>query len=156
MLQREYLFVGGMPEAVSVYQESRDPSKISWVHRSILDTYQDEFAKYAKKHELLRLQNVFGALPSQIGKKIIYRRFAAGAPSLQIKQAVDLLVKAQLASKVIHSHGNGIPIKAEEKGKVFKQIFLDIGLLHHMIGIPPQRIYGMDEIKLINEGAAAE
>ena len=54
--QREYLFIGGMPEALKVYLETGSYNAAHEVHRSILDTYIDDFAKYARKAELARLR----------------------------------------------------------------------------------------------------
>lgn len=47
--QREYLFVGGMPEAVQIFIETGALGEVTAVHRSIAETYQDDFSKYAKK-----------------------------------------------------------------------------------------------------------
>jgi predicted AAA+ superfamily ATPase len=70
--QREYLFVGGMPEAVSVYKESGSITEVSEVHRSIIDTYRDDFHKYASQKDLLRLQKVFSQIPSRLTQKTKY------------------------------------------------------------------------------------
>ena len=61
-LLREFLFVGGMPEAVQVYTESRSLSEVQEVQRSIIDTYRDDFAKYAGPGELTRLQRVLDTI----------------------------------------------------------------------------------------------
>jgi len=47
--QREFLFVGGMPEAVYAFTEENSLMEVTAVHRSIAETYQDDFSKYAKK-----------------------------------------------------------------------------------------------------------
>ncbi len=44
-LLRTYFFVGGMPEAVSVFAKSKKLSQVSDVHKSIIDTYWDDFPK---------------------------------------------------------------------------------------------------------------
>ena len=70
--QREYMFIGGMPEAVKTYIETESVSKVQDIHRSILYTYIDNFAKYAKKSELVRLQKIFRSIPLVQGEKIKY------------------------------------------------------------------------------------
>ncbi|KPA12121.1 ATPase AAA, partial [Candidatus Magnetomorum sp. HK-1] len=42
--QREYLFTGGMPEAVMMYKNSLSFAEIFDIHRSIVETYQDDFS----------------------------------------------------------------------------------------------------------------
>ena len=154
--QKEYLFVGGMPEAVSGFKDSHDFHAVSRIHNTLIETYIDDFAKYAGRTDLTRLQNVFRALPHQGGKKVVYARFSREDTSVQIKNALELLLKARIVTKVIHTHGNGIPLMAEMDERVFKLIFLDVGLLNRMVGLPPHTLQGMDEVSLINAGTLAE
>jgi len=58
---REYLFAGGMPEALQVYHASRSLEEVAAIHRSIADTYQDDFAKYARGRDLALLQRVLNS-----------------------------------------------------------------------------------------------
>ena len=155
-LMRKYMIVGGMPQAVFVYKESNDFFQVARIHDSILDTYVDDFAKYAGSTDLLRLQNVFRALPSQLGKKVIYKRFYRDESSVKIRHSLELLIKAQLAAKVIHSDGNGIPLGAEMDDQVFKLLYLDVGLLNRTSGIPPREISAMEWSSLVNNGIVAE
>lgn len=154
--QREYLFVGGMPEAVSCFKDSHDFHAVSRIHNTLIETYIDDFAKYAGQADLARLQNVFRALPHQGGKKVVYARFSREDTSVQIKNALELLLKARIATKVIHSPGKGIPLMAEMDERVFKLFFIDVGLLNRMVGLPPHTLQGMDEVSLINAGTLAE
>ena len=54
-LQREYFFIGGMPEAVLVYSQTKSLSETREIHRSIIQTYQDDFSKYATAAVVNRL-----------------------------------------------------------------------------------------------------
>lgn len=71
----QYLFVGGMPEAVPAFQESASLDEASSVHRHIVGTSEDDFAKYARLRELVRLQRTFRMIPRQIGQKVKYVNF---------------------------------------------------------------------------------
>ncbi|PIE35903.1 hypothetical protein CSA56_02345 [candidate division KSB3 bacterium] len=46
--QREFLLLGGMPEAVQSYIESASVADVIDVQRSSAETYQDDFSKYAR------------------------------------------------------------------------------------------------------------
>ena len=70
--QREYIFTGGMPEAVLTYKETQSITDVSEVHRSIVETYQDDFSKYAKHRELVLMQQIFRQIPRNVGKKVKY------------------------------------------------------------------------------------
>ena len=46
-LLRQYWVVGGLPEAVSAWAQSRDFMRVSRVHQSVVATYRDDFDKYS-------------------------------------------------------------------------------------------------------------
>ncbi|MDZ7759236.1 MAG: hypothetical protein U5L00_03140 [Desulfovermiculus sp.] len=71
-LQREFFCVGGMSEAVFEYQKKKSLISVQEVHRSIIDTYQDDFAKYARRNDLMLLQKVLSFIPRALGQKIKY------------------------------------------------------------------------------------
>lgn len=155
-LQREYLYVGGMPEAVKVYCESRQCAEVADVHNEIMMTYQDDFAKYASQRELLRLHKVLNHAPSAVGKKVKYSSISSDDTSRDVKAAVELLSKAGLITKVCHSDCSGVPLAATIDSNTYKLLFLDIGLMNRMCGIDWQTLSMMDERVLVNEGALAE
>jgi predicted AAA+ superfamily ATPase len=88
--QREYLFVGGMPEAASAYIENHGLPEVTAVHRSITDTYQDDFSKYAKQKDLVLLQKIFRQIPRIIGQKIKYSNISRDNKSREVKTVIDL------------------------------------------------------------------
>ncbi|MBF9017779.1 MULTISPECIES: ATP-binding protein [unclassified Oceanispirochaeta] len=152
--QRDYLYCGGMPEAVLAFQE--DPYTVSDVHRSLIDTYQDDFAKYARKSDLIRLQQILNRIPLQVGKKIKYVHLSPDDKAAEVRRVLDLLSKAKLCSLVYHSDCSGIPLRAGRNERVFKILFLDIGLMNHLTGLNWDILRKMDERTLINEGSIAE
>lgn len=155
-LQRQFFFVGGMPEAVANYQKNKSLASVSEVHRSIIGTYQDDFAKYAGRNDLLLLQKVLAFIPRSLGKKIKFSAIDRDQRSAKVKEAVDLLAKARVCHKVCHSHCTGIPLSAEANDSVYKLLFMDIGLANHVCGLDWTAISGMDEQQLVNEGGLAE
>lgn len=154
--QREYLFVGGMPEAVSVYKETGSISEVTEVHRSIVDTYRDDFHKYASRKDLIRLQKVFAQIPHRLTQKTKFSHYDADARTHEIKHAIDLLVKARVCFPVMRSHCNGVPLNAEVDEKSFKLLFMDVGLAGHILGIKWNSIEAFTATELVNEGGLAE
>ena len=154
--QREFLFVGGMPEAVNLFCETGSFEQVADALRDILGTYLDDFSKYAGKHELLRLQKVFRQIPAQIGKKVKYSNISRENRAAEIKSAIDLVLKAHLCWKVSHSDCSGIPLAAGVQDRVYKLLFIDLGLLNSMLGLQWSHILNMDERKLIHQGSLAE
>ncbi len=153
---REYLYIGGMPEAAALYLETQDVHQVAVVHDSIIHTYFDDFSRYAGKADPLLLQTILRRMPSAVGQKILYTRFSEDHTSRPIRHALELLIQARLVSKVIHSDANGIPLGAEMDERVFKLLNLDTGLMNRMAGLSLATIRGLTGQRLINEGALAE
>lgn len=154
--QREYLFVGGMPEAVQAFVEENAFPEVTNVHRSIADTYQDDFSKYARKQDLVLMQKVFRQVPRIIGQKVKYSNVSREDKSGKVKTVIDLLVKARICHQVFHSHCSGIPLLSEINENVYKLLFMDVGMTAHLTGLDWIALQGMDGQALVNEGKLAE
>lgn len=154
--QREYLMIGGMPEAILNYLRSGQFSDIIPVHRSIISTYLDDFSKYATGKVLLRLQKVFNFIPRSVGKKIKYSNISRDEAARELRFAIELLSKARIINPVFHSHCSGLPLQAEIDEFTYKALFLDIGLMNRICGLDWLAISNLDNRQLINEGALAE
>jgi hypothetical protein len=155
-LLREYLLVGGMPEAVARYMDSRDPVAAVAVHRSILNTYVDDFSKYARASDLERLRRVFEALPANLGQKVRYNRFHPDWRAADIRRALELLQRAGIAVPAVHSDGSGVPIGAEEDPTVFKLFHLDVGLVGTATGLGNVSFEDFRSGRFVNQGVLAE
>ncbi len=153
---REYLLVGGLPEAVLAHRESGSPLEVAVVHRSIADTYQDDFAKYAKGVQLTRLQRLFRSIPRSVGRKVSYRNLDPDSRAGEVRVAIELLVKARVCTPVVHSHCSGLPLGADSDDRTYKLLFMDVGLMNHVCGLDGPSIDAMDAIRLVNEGGIAE
>ncbi len=155
-LLRSYYFVGGMPEAIAVFAESQSYRKVMEVHQSIIDTYRDDFPKYASSRNLNRMTSVFNFVARHIGEKVKYSNISSHDQSVTIKKDLDLLCMARVISKVTHSHCSGLPLQADMNDRVYKLLFLDIGLMNSICGLDWRVISQLDDMKLVNEGAIAE
>ena len=155
-LVRLYDFVGGMPEAVKVYAETRSLRAVSAVHASIIDTWRDDFPKYAGRRDLTRMLRVFNFAASQVGRKVKYSNVSPDEQSATIRRDLDLLAMARVVARVTHSQCTGLPLQAALKEKVFKLIFLDIGLMNTICGLGWQTIAGRTGTELVNAGPGAE
>ncbi|MCY4467676.1 MAG: ATP-binding protein [Thiotrichales bacterium] len=155
-LLRTYLFTGGMPESVRAYARSRRLRDAGEVHRSIIDTYREDFPKYVGSRSLPRIVNVFNFAARNVGRKVKYIHFSREATAATTRADIELLCMARVLSKVVHSHCNGLPLQADSDPRAFKLIFMDIGLMNAVCGLGWTAIEGMNETRLVNEGAMAE
>jgi len=155
-LVRTYFFVGGMPEAVKTYAYSRQLKDVSEVHNSIIETYREDFSKYIGSRNLIRIQNVFNFAARNVGQKVKYSQFSSQDKSATIKSDIELLCMARVLAKVIHSHCSGLPLQADVVEKVYKLIFMDVGLMNAVCGLGWNTISQMADTQLVNEGTIAE
>ncbi|MBS0648969.1 MAG: ATP-binding protein [Verrucomicrobia bacterium] len=155
-LVKEYVVIGGMPAAVETWIIDRSLPKVSQVHRNLITTYRDDFAKYSGRIDKERLDEILLAVPKFLGEKFIYSKVNPDVKSVVAKQALDLLCKARVCHRVTSAHANGIPLGAELDKKFFKSIFLDVGLCSAALGLTLDQITAVNEIALVNSGGVAE
>ena len=156
MRQREFLFTGGMPEAIQAFKDSGSLEETADIHRQIVSTYEDDFAKYARHKELMLLQRIFRMIPQQVGHKVKYVNFSRDHRSRDVKNAIEMLEKARICLRVSSSHCSGIPLHADIDWFSFKLLYFDIGLMNHICGMNWRTLGKMDHVQLVNEGAIAE
>ncbi len=155
-LFKEFVTVGGMPEAVSTWIKTSSLEALGQVHNNLINTYQDDFTKYAGKLSIINLEEVLHAVPKLLTKKFVYSHVNPTARHESIKQALSLLLKARLCYKAQSVSANGIPLGAEVNSKIFKIILIDVGLVSTMLGLKLHQFSNMEDILVINKGALAE
>jgi len=153
---RRFLAVGGMPEVAEAWLETGSPGEVARLQASIINTYRDDFAKYAYGTDPILLRRVFDWVPARAGDKVIYSHISPDSRSAKVRRAIEYLSDARVVSPVVHSHGNGLPLGAEARPRVYKLYFLDVGLAAGATGIrriDPEKLQSRD---FINSGRLAE
>lgn len=155
-LTRLFFVLGGMPEVIAAYYNSRDLNACFQIQKNILATYEDDFHKYQKRIHYDRIKKVFSKLPYLVGQKLKYVHLDPAEQSKPLSQTLDLLCQARVCHRVFHSSCHGIPLKAGINEKVFKILFLDVGLLCQSCGLKLLDIQQAQDLTLINQGAVTE
>jgi uncharacterized protein len=155
-LIKQFWLIGGMPEVVAHYAEYHDFEEINNIKQNILQTYQDDFHKYGRIKQIPLLRRAFKAIPSLIGQKIKYIQLDSESKSVQVKEALDYLNLAKVIHLIYHSHANGLPLRAQLDPKIFKAIFVDIGLLCSALGLSHLSVIHAPDWAWINRGSLAE
>jgi uncharacterized protein len=122
-----YLAIGGMPAAVNAWVQTQTPRNAKKVHSDLLDSYQQDFNKYAAAHQVKYLDVLFHHALSQLSNKFIFSHVGE-YQKRELAPALELLQKAGIVHPVTRSSGQGIPIGAQAHLDDFKIIFLDVGL----------------------------
>src|SRR5665648_305360 len=144
-----------MPAVVQEYIATRNILDCQRIQRSILDTYTDDFAKYARKSKHQYLKKIFNSVPGMVGQKFVYSQVDREIKSRELKEALELLETAGVVSRVRQTCGAGLPLAASINETYFKVLFLDVGLLHAISGIYADTAKEKD-LTAIFKGAVAE
>lgn len=153
---RDFFIVGGMPEAVQVFANTGQYTDVRDVHGSILQTYKDDFSKYTLGAGLEKIRSIFEKSPQLIGEKITYRSFHPDWKAADIRTAIELLVRAGILIKVIHSDASGLPLGGQEHPTIYKPYFLDVGLVITSWNTDDIQLTSFIDGKFFDEGALSE
>ncbi len=159
MYFKEYLFVGGMPEAVAEYIDSQNVAKVREIQTAILNAYSLDFAKHAPKEHIMKINQVWGSIPSQLAKenkKFIYSAVREGGRAKEFEVALQWLIEAGLIYKVPLISTPKIPLSAYADLNAFKVYLVDVGLLGAMSNLSAKTILHENELFQEFRGAIAE
>jgi predicted AAA+ superfamily ATPase len=154
-LLRQYWITGGLPEAIAAYAASGDFNEVARIQQNIVATYRDDFNKYSHGNLKRLVQLVFDQLPVMVGRKFKYAKVSRDHRSAELESALRHLCLARIATKVFHTSANGIPLAAEINPRLFKTLYLDIGLLTAALNLNVLDLNKSD-LSLINNSALAE
>lgn len=156
---KEYLYVGGMPEVVSTYEQSRSFAEARRVQLQIIQGYENDFAKYTASRDVARIHSVWGAVPQQLAKenrKFVYKYLGEGARAREYENAVEWLILCGLLHRVRRISKPGVPLSAYENVSAFKLYTLDCGLLGAMAGLDARSVVDGNAVFEEFKGALAE
>lgn len=159
---RDFMLVGGMPACVAKWAETKDYLKCSVIQDEILQSYYDDFGKYAKKIDPGALRATLQSVIQQQGAKFVYSKVEGAYREEIIKESLRRLTQAGLIQPVKMTSANGLPLGAQVNSKFTKYLYLDTGLMLRALDMD----FGMDEVKktailgtssdLVNKGSMAE
>ncbi|MBP5351361.1 MAG: ATP-binding protein [Fibrobacterales bacterium] len=156
---KNYLFVGGMPEAVDVFRKNNDYRGARTVQKNIVRQYRGDFGKHVGPRELPKINMVWDAIPTQLAKenkKFFFGRIKPGARSAEFENAVQWLSDAGLVHKVHRANEPRIPLAAYRDFSAYKLFALDVGLLGAMANLDPKALLEGDRLFVEFKGALAE
>lgn len=129
---KEYMYVGGMPEAVQAYVDTRSFAEVRRLQLQIIQGYENDFAKYTEAKNVPRIHAVWKSVPQQLAKdnrKFVYKYLGEGARAREYEAAVEWLIICGLLHRVHRVSKPSIPLSAYESQNTFKLYALDCGLL---------------------------
>ncbi len=152
----QYIAIGGMPGVVKVWAETKDAYRCMKIQQSILDSYRQDFQKYAARHQLECLDMLLGQVSSQIGRQFKFSKSFDGYRKRDLMPCMALLDKSNVITPVYHTSANGLPLGAEVNPDKFKAVFLDVGLAQRLVGLDLKEWFLNPKESFINQGNMVE
>jgi predicted AAA+ superfamily ATPase len=140
---QKYLIIGGLPECVQTWLNTKDPAEVLERQRELQLVYERDFSKHNGKVDPARILMVFRNIAAQLAKennKFIYSDIQRGARARNFEEAIEWLVTAGIINRLYAAKKNEMPLKAYDDLSAFKLYLFDTGLLKHMAGIPDEQI----------------
>ena len=128
---RLYMIVGGMPQAVEKYVETRDFAKVDKLKRRILDLYRSDISKYAKGYDT-KVKSIFEEIPSQLQKHEKKFRLSAlkeGARARDYETAFFWLDDAMIINSCYNTTEPNVGLNLNKDTNTIKCYMADTGLL---------------------------
>ncbi len=150
-----YMMLGGMPAVVNHVMDEGITGAFQQTQHRILETYADDFAKYASIAKQAHLKTVFDQLSGLIGQQTKYHKINPDVHSRFLKEAIHCLELAGVIYKIYATAATGLPLNAQINFSKYKLFFLDVGLLAAKSGLLSSVLMSKD-ILLVNRGEMAE
>lgn len=154
-LLREYIIIGGMPEAVSEYILTERFQACQAIQEELLLTYRDDFGKYAKQSQHRYLQICFERAPTLVGEAFRFSKIDPDLRARELKPAIDSLIMSGLIHLIYHTSGSGLPLISTRNEQHFKLHFIDVGLMTKASRLPAD-ILLQDNFFALNRGSTME
>jgi predicted AAA+ superfamily ATPase len=127
-----YLIVGGMPDAVKTYIESKDIREVDKVQRDIVTLYKEDFSQYELEDKKLKLKSIYDIIPAELNKqnkKFVFTMLNKELKFDRYENSFLWLKEAGVALPVYNVDAPVIPLMASKSSNVFRLFSSDIGLL---------------------------
>lgn len=97
---RKYIAIGGMPEAVQKYIDTKDFREVDTVQRNLLQGYQYDIAHYANAEEKVKAEKCYLTLSKQLldkeNHKFQYKEIENGARAQKYYSSIEWLLRADM------------------------------------------------------------
>ena len=143
----QYAIIGGMPEAIQQYAETKDVVAIEDVYETLVQAYKDDAEKYVVGNKLTdTVRFILSYGWAFAGETITLGNFAnSGYKSREVGDAFRLLEKAMLLELVYPVSSTQMPVIPETR-RMPKLIWLDTGLVNYQAGIRSEIIGSTDMV----------
>ncbi len=137
-LYSRYLAIGGMPQAVAAFAESRNVNDAMQIHADIQKLYKMDFTQYEAEDKRLLISAAYDLIPSELlkqNKRYVVSDLKNGLHFERVENTFLWLKNSGVALSAFNSSEPRIPLKLNEKKNLFKLYLSDVGLLTSEYGM---------------------
>lgn len=131
-LYKEYLVVGGMPEVVMQYANTKDHILIRNTQKDLLTSYLNDMSKYNNLNEIKKTRLTYDNITVQLSKKntrFQYKLIKKGGRASEFENAIEWLCLSGIVSQVYKVEQIKKPLENYRDIDSFKIYASDLGLL---------------------------
>ena len=129
---RQYLVVGGMPDCVSKYLETKDLILVRHTQNMILESYLNDMSKYNSQNEIKKTRLVYDNITVQLSRKntrFQYKLIKSGARAAEFENAIEWLSLSGIVTRIYCVKHPKKPLENYRDIDSFKIYVSDVGLL---------------------------
>lgn len=138
LLYRQYLSIGGMPEAVQEYLDTKSFVAASDIVSNIYLNYVADTAKYTSDSEAIKNKSIYQSITGQLlktNKNFKYSEVLKGKNSQYFSSSIDWLINAGIALKSSLLDSATIPLNSHYDEYLFRIYLSDVGLFRYKANI---------------------
>ncbi|MGN0167015.1 MAG: ATP-binding protein [Acetatifactor sp.] len=132
----QYAVVGGMPDAVQTFIDTRQMDRVLRIQRDIVRSYEDDMVKYAEKKDKAHIKECFQSIPRQLSKenkKFQYSVVKKGSTASKYAGSLQWIEDAGIISRCYNLSITELPLEGNADEDVFKVYMRDMGLFVSML-----------------------
>lgn len=132
----QYTVVGGMPDAVQTFVDTKQMDEVLRIQRDIVRSYEDDMVKYAEKKDKSRIKECFQSIPKQLSKenkKFQYSVVEKGTTASKYAGSLQWIEDAGIISRCYNLSITELPLDGNAEKDVFKVYMRDCGLFVSML-----------------------
>lgn len=132
----QYVVVGGMPDAVQTFVDTKQMDEVLGIQRDIVRSYEDDMVKYAERKDKSRIKECFQSIPKQLSKenkKFQYSVVKKGSTASQYLGSLQWIEDAGIIARCYNLSITELPLDGNAEEDVFKVYMRDCGLFVSML-----------------------
>lgn len=156
---KNYLIVGGMPEAVKSYLSEGNVLQVRAIQQQIINDYIRDFSKHAPSAQAPKIWEIFNVIPAELAKenkKFLFSMIRKGARAAEYENALLWLEDSGVAYRVNRAKTTKSPLSAYAEKDAFKLYLVDVGLLGALANLSPRVVVEGSTLFTEFKGAMAE